>query len=104
MRAGAMHPFYLCVSAFYLLSLSGIYVFLIVFFVFCFFAFLLYFYFLMLLLELCRCSYDSSSPADHVPDWQPRILLGISMVEARLVNNVKKTHTTHFGIFKTPST
>ena len=29
-------------------------------------------------------------PADHVPDWQPRILLG--MVEARLVN-VKKTRT-----------
>ena len=27
-------------------------------------------------------------PADHVPDWQPRILLG--MVEARSVNNVKK--------------
>ena len=31
-------------------------------------------------------------PADHVPDWQPRILLG--MVEARWVNNVKKTTTT----------
>ena len=30
--------------------------------------------------------------ADHVPDWQPRILLG--MVEARSVNNVKKTTTT----------
>ena len=29
-------------------------------------------------------------PADHVPDWQPRILLG--MVEARSVN-VKKTAT-----------
>ena len=29
-------------------------------------------------------------PADHVPDWQPRILLG--MVEARLVD-VKKTTT-----------
>ena len=29
-------------------------------------------------------------PADHVPDWQPRILLG--MVEARSVN-VKKTTT-----------
>ena len=47
-------------------------------------------------------------PADHVPDWQPRVLLG--MVEARSVNvkktttrptnlmsrvNGKKTHTTH---------
>ena len=33
-------------------------------------------------------------PADHVPDWQPRVLLG--MVEARSVN-VKKTttRTTH---------
>ena len=30
-------------------------------------------------------------PADHVPDWQPRILLG--MVETRSVN-VKKTTTT----------
>ena len=32
----------------------------------------------------------SFCPADHVPDWQPRILLG--MVEARSVN-VKKTTT-----------
>ena len=31
-----------------------------------------------------------SCPADHVPDWQPRILMG--MVEARSVN-VKNTHT-----------
>ena len=31
-------------------------------------------------------------PADHVPDWQPRILLG--MVEARSVN-VKKTTTVY---------
>ena len=30
-------------------------------------------------------------PADHVPDWQPRVLLG--MVEARSVD-VKKTTTT----------
>ena len=30
-------------------------------------------------------------PADHVPDWQPSVLLG--MVEARSVN-VKKTTTT----------
>ena len=47
--------------------------------------------FLLLSLELCRCSSDLFylCPADHVPDWQPRILLG--MVEARSVNNVKKT-------------
>ena len=63
---------------------------------------------LFLFLSLCRflcvcvfffCSHWSlvdvplifSCPADHVPDWQPRILLG--MVEARSVN-VKKTTTT----------
>ena len=62
---------------------------------------------LFLLLSLCRfcvfvfffCSHwslvdvplISFCPADHVPDWQPHILLG--MVEARSVN-VKKT-TTH---------
>ena len=34
----------------------------------------------------------SFSPADHVPDWQPRILLG--MVEARSVNVKKITTTT----------
>ena len=33
----------------------------------------------------------SFCPADHVPDWQPRIVLG--MVEARSVD-VKKTTTT----------
>ena len=32
-------------------------------------------------------------PADHVPDWQPRILLG--MVEARSVNVKKTTTTSH---------
>ena len=33
-------------------------------------------------------------PADHVPDWQPRVLL--RMVESRSVN-VKKTTTTWSG-------
>ena len=61
---------------------------------------------LFLFLSLCRflrvfffCSHWSLvdvpliffCPADHVSDWQPRILLG--MVEARSVN-VKKTTTT----------
>ena len=61
---------------------------------------------LFLFLSLCRlcvcvflCSHWSLvdvpliffCPADHVPDWQPRLLLG--MVEARSVN-VKKTTTT----------
>ena len=36
------------------------------------------------------------SPADHAPDWQPRILLGI--VEARSIN-VKKTTTTNAVFF-----
>ena len=48
---------------------------------------------------VCVCSHwslvdvplISFCPADHVPDWQPRIVLG--MVEARSVN-VKKTTTT----------
>ena len=46
--------------------------------------------FLLLSLELCRCSSDLFCPADHVPDWQPRILLG--MVQARSVNVKKTTH------------
>ena len=33
--------------------------------------------------------------ADHVPDWQPRLVLGI--VEARSVNNVKKTTKQKLG-------
>ena len=54
------------------------------------------------LCRLCVCAFLCSHwslvdvpliffcPADHVPDWQPRVLLG--MVEARSVN-VKKTTT-----------
>ena len=64
---------------------------------------------LFMFLSLCRlcvcvflCSHWSLvdvpliffCPADHVPDWQPRVLLG--MVEARSVN-VKKTTTTMSG-------
>ena len=63
---------------------------------------------LFMFLSLCRlcvcvflCSHWSLvdvpliffCPADHVPDWQPRVLLG--MVEARSVN-VKKTTTTTY--------
>ena len=63
---------------------------------------------LFMFLSLCRlcvrvflCSHWSLvdvpliffCPADHVPDWQPRVLLG--MVEARPVN-VKKTTTTSY--------
>ena len=46
-------------------------------------------FFFLLSLELGRCSSYFFCPADHVPDWQPRILLGV--VEARSVN-VKKTN------------
>ena len=66
---------------------------------------------LFMFLSLCRlcvcvflCSHWSLvdvpliffCPADHVPDWQPRVLLG--MVEARSVN-VKKTTTTTTLVF-----
>ena len=47
--------------------------------------------FRLLSLELVDVPLIFFCPADHVPDWQPRILLG--MVEARSVN-VKKTTTT----------
>ena len=62
---------------------------------------------LFMFLSLCRlcvcvflCSHWSLvdvpliffCPADHVPDWQPRVLLG--MVEARSVNVKKTTKTT----------
>ena len=66
---------------------------------------------LFLFLSLCRlcvcvflCSHWSFvdvpliffCPADHVPDWQPRVLLG--MVEARSVNVKKTTTTTVSGL------
>ena len=66
---------------------------------------------LFLFLSLCRlcacvflCSHWSLvdvpliffCPADHVPDWQPRVLLG--MVEARSVNVKKTTTTTYFFV------
>ena len=66
---------------------------------------------LFMFLSLCRlcvcvflCSHWSLvdvpliffCPADHVPDWQPRVLLG--MVEARSVNVKKTTTTTTFHI------
>ena len=71
---------------------------------------------LFLFLSLCRlcvcvflCSHWSLvdvpliffCPADHVPDWQPRVLLG--MVEARSVN-VKKTTTTTVVLSESPWT
>ena len=65
---------------------------------------------LFMFLSLCRlcvcvflCSHWSLvdvpliffCPADHVPDWQPRVLLG--MVEARSVNVKKTTNNNNSG-------
>ena len=67
---------------------------------------------LFMFLSLCRlcvcvflCSHWSLvdvpliffCPADHVPDWQPRVLLG--MVEARSVNVKKTTTTTYIDVY-----
>ena len=49
------------------------------------------FFSLMLSLELCYAPLIISCPADHVPDWQHRILLG--KVAARSVSNMNNTHT-----------
>ena len=51
-------------------------------------------------LELCRCSSDLflSSRRRTVPDWQPRILLG--MVEARSVNVKNTTQPLHIKCLK----
>ena len=87
-RVCAMNPFYLWVAArlCILPTLFGI----------CFFCFLsfLFVVFVLFLLSCSRWSFVDiplifSCPADDVPDWQPRTLLG--MVEARSVN-VKNTH------------
>ena len=57
---------------------------------FCFVMFFILL-FILLSLELCTCPLIFFCPADHVPDWQPRIIL-LGTVEARSVN-VKKTAT-----------
>ena len=70
--------------------------------VFCFCSFLFVVFVLFCLCFFCfRSSFVDVPliffcPADHVPDWQPRILL--DMVEARSVN-VKKTTTLSFSNF-----
>ena len=71
------------------LSFSGMCILLFLFLSLCRFC-LFVFLFILLSLELGRCSSDLFCPANHVPEWQPRILLG--MFEARSVN-VKKTTT-----------
>ena len=81
-----------------LLSFSGMY-FVLLFLSFCQ-LFLSFWRFCFVLLCFCFHALVWSSvdvplifscPADHVPDWQPRVLLG--MVETRSVN-VKNTTTT----------
>ena len=87
--ARGWHYAKLSVSSALRLSFSGMRFLLFLFLSLCRFCFWLCFFF---------CSHWSFvdvpliffCPADHVPDWQPRILLG--MVEARSVN-VKKTTT-----------
>ena len=78
-----------------LLFFSGMCFVLLLFLYFCHFCFVSL-CFLFLFLICSRWSFSDVPliffcPADHVPDWQPRILLGT--VEARSVN-VKKTTTT----------
>ena len=70
------------------LSFSGMCILLFLFLSLC--RFCLFVYFLSSHWSLVDVPRISFCPADHVPDWQPRIVLG--MVEARSVN-VKKTTT-----------
>ena len=80
------------------LSFSGMCILLFLFLFLCRFCVFVFFFF---------CSHRSlvdvpliffCPPADHVPDWQPRILLG--MVEARSVNVKKTTTTTTFTLMR----
>ena len=59
-----------------LLSVSGM-CFVLLFLSFCSFCFVFVFVF-MLLLELVDVCLIFSCPADHVPAWQPPILLGMA--------------------------
>ena len=76
------------------LSFSGMYILLFLFLSLCRFCLFVFFF----------CSHWSLvdvpliffCPADHVPDWQPRILLGI--VEARAVNVKKTTNNNNYYI------
>ena len=71
------------------LSFSGMFILLFLFLSLCRFC-LLFVFFFCSHWSLVDVPLISFCPADHVPDWQPRIVLG--MVEARSVN-VKKTTT-----------
>ena len=70
------------------LSFSGLCILLFLFLSLCRFCVLFVFFFFCSHWNLADVPLIFFCPADHVPDWQPRILLG--MVEARSVN-VKKT-------------
>ena len=71
------------------LSFSGMCILLFLFLSLC--SFCLFVFFFCSHWSLVDVPLISFCPADHVPDWQPRIVLG--MVEGRSVN-VKKTTTT----------
>ena len=75
------------------LSFSDLCILLILFLSLCrfFFCVFVFFFFFCSHWSLVDVPLIFFCPADHVPDWQPRVLLG--MVEARSVN-VKKTTTT----------
>ena len=70
------------------LSFSGMCILLFLFLSLC--RFCLFVFFFCSHWSLVDVPLISFCPADHVPDWQPRIVLG--MVEARSVN-LKKTTT-----------
>ena len=73
------------------LSFSGMCILLFLFLSLCrFFLFVVFFCSHWSLVDVPLISF---CPADHVPDWQPRIVLG--MVEARSVNAKKTTTTTN---------
>ena len=69
------------------LSFSGMYILLLLFLSLCRFCLCFFFCSHWSLVDVPLISF---CPADHVPDWQPRIVLGT--VEARSVH-VKKTAT-----------
>ena len=70
------------------LSFSGMRILLFLFLSLCRFFFVCFVFFFCSHSSFVDIPLISFCPADHVPDWHPRILLG--MVEARSVN-VKKT-------------
>ena len=80
-RMPAVHLFLACVFCYFCSFF---------FVVFCLFAFIFCSHWSLVDVPLI-----SFCPADHVPDWQPRIVLG--MVEVRSVNVKKTTYSKQLG-------